>query len=47
MIGGKDQDNYSMFIIRWIKNLWYKWKSERAYRKRLKELKKRDPFIYH
>jgi|TARA_Y100001949_G_scaffold175306_1_gene184814 hypothetical protein len=36
-----------MFIIRWLKNLWREWKAERAYKKRLKELKKRDPFIYH
>jgi hypothetical protein len=32
--------------MNWIKNLWYKIKLEIAYRKRLKELKKRDPFIY-
>tara|TARA_B100000282_G_scaffold281654_1_gene243783 strand:+ start:127 stop:237 length:111 start_codon:yes stop_codon:yes gene_type:complete len=36
-----------MFILRWIKNIIAKWKAERAYKKRLKELKKRDPFIYH
>ena len=33
-------------MFRWIKNLWNKFKVERAYRKRLKELKKKDPFIY-
>jgi hypothetical protein len=33
-------------MIRWIKNLYYKVKMEIAYRKRIKELKKRDPFIY-
>ena len=31
-----------MFIIRWIKSLI----REYQYRKRLKELRKRDPFIY-
>tara|TARA_Y100000748_G_scaffold288577_1_gene273634 strand:+ start:3056 stop:3160 length:105 start_codon:yes stop_codon:yes gene_type:complete len=33
-------------MITWIKNLIKKIKQERAYRKRLKELKKKDPFIY-
>lgn len=33
-------------MIRWIKNLYYRYKREIEYRKRLKELKKRDPFIY-
>jgi|TARA_R110001592_G_scaffold76556_5_gene231016 hypothetical protein len=33
-------------MITWIKSLWLKFKQERAYRKRLKELKKKDPFIY-
>jgi|TARA_A100001388_G_C28760612_1_gene497554 hypothetical protein len=33
-------------MIAWIKNLIKKIKQERAYRKRLKELKKKDPFIY-
>jgi|TARA_B100000282_G_scaffold163665_2_gene118356 hypothetical protein len=33
-------------MFKWIKNLWLKFKQEREYRKRLKELKKRDPFIY-
>jgi hypothetical protein len=31
-----------MFIIRW----WNKLKREITFRKRLKELRKRDPFIY-
>ena len=31
-----------MFLIRWFKKL----KREIQYRKRLKELRKRDPFIY-
>ena len=33
-------------MLQWIKNLWVKFKQERAYQKRLKELKKKDPFIY-
>jgi hypothetical protein len=32
--------------MQWIKNLWNKIKLEIRYRKRLKELRKRDPFIY-
>jgi|TARA_R110002050_G_scaffold32545_1_gene83790 hypothetical protein len=33
-------------MINWIKKLINKIKQELAYRKRLKELKKKDPFIY-
>jgi hypothetical protein len=33
-------------MITWLKNLFRKIKQEIAYRKRLKELKKKDPFIY-
>lgn len=33
-------------MITWIKNIFYKIKMEIRYRKRLKEMKKRDPFIY-
>jgi len=33
-------------MLNWIKNLYYKVKMEIVYRKRIKELKKRDPFIY-
>ena len=33
-------------MFRWIKNLFTKIKQEIKYRKRLKELKKKDPFIY-
>tara|TARA_B000000475_G_scaffold133192_1_gene107375 strand:+ start:378 stop:482 length:105 start_codon:yes stop_codon:yes gene_type:complete len=33
-------------MFTWIKNLITKIKQEIAYRKRLKELKKKDPFIY-
>jgi hypothetical protein len=32
--------------MKWIKNLIDKIRMEIYYRKRLKELKKRDPFIY-
>jgi hypothetical protein len=33
-------------MFKWIKTLLEKIKLEIRYRKRLKELKKRDPFIY-
>ena len=33
-------------MINWIKKLINKIKQELAYRKRLKELKKKDPLIY-
>jgi hypothetical protein len=33
-------------MFNWIKNLVNKIKQELKYRKRLKELKKKDPFIY-
>ena len=33
-------------MIKWKKNLFVKIKQEIQYRKRLKELKKKDPFIY-
>ena len=33
-------------MFTWIKNLINKVKQEIKYRKRLKELKKKDPFIY-
>jgi hypothetical protein len=33
-------------MFSWIKKLINKIKQELAYRKRLKELKKKDPFIY-
>ena len=35
-----------MFIINWLRNLWIEYKMLRAYKKKIKELKKRDPFIY-
>jgi len=33
-------------MIAWIKNLINRIRNEIKYRKRLKELKKKDPFIY-
>jgi hypothetical protein len=33
-------------MINWIKKLINKVKQELSYRKRMKELKKKDPFIY-
>jgi len=33
-------------MINWIKKLINKVKQELSYRKRLKQLKKKDPFIY-
>ena len=33
-------------MFKWIENLIVKIKLELAYRKKLKQLKKRDPFIY-
>ena len=33
-------------MIKWIKKIINKIRLERRYRKKLKELKKRDPFIY-
>jgi hypothetical protein len=33
-------------MIKWIKNLYYRIKLYFKYKKKLRELKKRDPFIY-
>lgn len=33
-------------MFKWIKNIINKVKREITYRKRIKELRKRDPFIY-
>ena len=33
-------------MIKWVKKIYNKIKLEILYRKRLKELRKRDPFIY-
>ena len=32
--------------MNWLKNIYYRIKKEIEYRKSLKELRKRDPFIY-
>jgi hypothetical protein len=32
--------------MKWLKNLWNRLVLEIRYRKKLKELRKRDPFIY-
>jgi hypothetical protein len=32
--------------MNWFMNLWNKFRMEIRYRKRLKKLRKRDPFIY-
>jgi len=33
-------------MIKWIKSLYWKWKKEKEYKKKIAELKKRDPFTY-
>ena len=33
-------------MIKFFKTLFFKWKKEREFKKKLKELKKRDPFTY-
>ncbi len=33
-------------MIKWLKSLYWKIKLHIQYKKRLKEIKKRDPFIY-
>jgi hypothetical protein len=33
-------------IIDFILWPWYKWQAHRTFKRRLKELRKRDPFIY-
>ena len=33
--------------FKFIKNLFLKYKKEKEYQKKIKELKKRDPFIYN
>lgn len=32
--------------MKWLKNIWNRIRLEIRYRKKLRELKKRDPFIY-
>ncbi len=33
-------------MFNWIKKKYNEWKLNRLYKKRIKELKKRDPFVY-
>lgn len=33
-------------MFKWFKRKWNDYKKHRRYKKKLKELKKRDPFIY-
>lgn len=33
-------------VINFILWPWYKWQAHKAFKKRLAELRKRDPFIY-
>lgn len=33
-------------IIKWLLKPYTMWKEDRAYKKRIEELRKRDPFIY-
>ena len=35
-----------MFIVNWIKGKWMDFKIWRAYKKKIKNLRKQDPFIY-
>lgn len=36
-----------MKLFKWIRDIYYNWKRKRRFKKKLEELKKRDPFIYH
>jgi len=33
-------------IINFLLSPWHKWQERKAYKKRIEELRKRDPFIY-
>ena len=33
-------------LINFLLTPWHKWQERKAYKKRLEELRKRDPFIY-
>lgn len=33
-------------MISWIRNIIENWKAKRRFKKRLEEMRKRDPFIY-
>jgi hypothetical protein len=35
-----------MNIIKWVKDKIYQYKKEKEYKRKIKELKKRDPFTY-
>lgn len=35
-----------MRVIKWFRAKIWNWKKEREYQRKLKELKKRDPFTY-
>lgn len=35
-----------MKIINWLLTPYYRWKENREFKKRIAELRKRDPFIY-
>jgi hypothetical protein len=35
-----------MFLFRWLKSTYHRIKNHIRYKRRLRELKKRDPFIY-
>ncbi len=35
-----------MKVIKWIMSKWTEWKKKREFKKKLAELRKRDPFIY-
>jgi hypothetical protein len=32
--------------MKWLKHLWFRIKSHFLYKKKIKELRKKDPFIY-
>lgn len=35
-----------MNIVKWIKKKYWAYKKEKEYKRKIEELKKRDPFIY-
>jgi hypothetical protein len=35
-----------MKLIKWLLTPYHRWQQRRAYKKRMEELRKRDPFIY-
>lgn len=35
-----------MKFIHWLLTPWRKWKEHREFKKKIEELRKRDPFIY-